>query len=96
MFERERRMYGLFRQLQQDDLLTGDSEYSYSMDVSQSDVDYYMNTGGMVMQSLLRDQDWVFFAERGKGHAGHRLHIRAMRGRPVVELRDIKGVAVKA
>lgn len=96
MFEREKRMYGLFRQLQQNDLITGDSAHSYSMAVSRSDIDYYQNTGGIVMQSLLNNQHWVFIAERGRGMNRHVLHIRAMRGHPVAVLRDIPGPAVKA
>lgn len=96
MFERERRMYGLFRQLQQDDLITGDSAHSYSMTVSRSDIDYYQKTGGVIMQSLLRDQHWVFSAEKGRDRTDNRVFIRAMRGHPVAVLRDIKGPAVKA
>lgn len=96
MFERERRMYGLFRQLQQNDLITGDSAHSYSMTVPRSVIDYYQNTGGLIMQSLLCDQHWVFTAERGRGKHDSRLSIRAMRGHPVAVLRDIKGPVVKA
>lgn len=96
MFERERRMYGLFRQLQQNDLITGDSAHSYSMAVSRSEIDYYQNTGGIVMQSLLNNQHWAFAAEKGRGRNNYMLHIRAMRGYPVAVLRDIQGPAVKA
>lgn len=95
MFERERRMYGIFRQLQQDDLIVGGSSHSYTIPVSGSDIEYYMNTGGVVMQSLLRNQHWVFHAERGRGSAGARVYIRAMRNHPVVRLREIEGAAVR-
>lgn len=96
MFEREKRVYGLFRQLQQNDLITGDSAHRYSMAVSRSVIDYYQNTGGLVMQALLCDQHWVFTVERGRGRHDSRLSIRAMRGHPVAVLRDIEGPAVKA
>lgn len=95
MFERERRMYGLFRQLQQDDLIFGDSAHSYSIAVSRPDIDYYQKTGGVIMQSFLRDQNWMFFVENGSGASDYQVSIRAMRGHSIAVLRDIKGPVEK-
>ncbi len=96
MFEREQRMYGLFRRLQQDDLLTGDIACHYTIAVALSDTYYYQNTGGIIMQSLLYEQGWVFSVDTRPRCGKHSVSIRAMRGRTVTVLRDIKGPAVKA
>lgn len=91
MFEREKKMYGRLREMQQDDIVMGGSAASYALRVSPSDAAYFRGTGGVVMRALLHDQHWMFSVEKGRGHDPGNVVISIMPGFAVTRLRDLNG-----
>ena len=88
MFEREKRMYERFHKMQQDDLITGTVSCCYSVTVSPREILYYQQTGGVVMQSLLYDQHWMFTVDSARARGCECVCIRAVAGYPVTPLQS--------